>query len=151
MGRLRITVLVLFCWLFTSQSVQAEDRNFFTLKRSLGMVFMGSSALLVKKGFDLRKEANHLYGRYEKSSDPVEADQLYRRTTNRDVKSQVSWALGAAFAVSGARLLLSEEREAKSNERRVFSAGAKDGGYRFDPGLSRTGMGFGLKKIWVFF
>ena len=151
MGRLRITVLVFFFWSFTSQSVLAEDRNFLTLRRSLGLVFMGSSALLAKKGFDLRKEANDLYRRYEVSSDPVEADHLYRRTTNRDVKSQVSWALSAAFALSGARLLLSEEREAKSNERPVFAAGAKESGFRIRPGLSRRGMVLGLKKIWVFF
>ena len=136
---------------FASQAAAAEDRGFFTLRRSLGLVFVGSSALLVKKGFDLRKEANDLYRRYETSGDPVEADHLYRRTTNRDVKSQVSWALSAAFAVSGARMLLSEERKAGSNERPVLAAGAEDGGYRFDARLARRRAGFSLKRVWVFF
>ena len=35
-----------------------------------------------------------------------ETERLYDKTTNRGVKSQVSWALAAAFAVNGVRLVL---------------------------------------------
>ncbi len=143
--------MVLVSWSFMGQAVLAEDRNFFTLRRSLGLALVGSSALLVKKGFDLRREANDLYRRYEISNDPVEADQLYRRTTNRDVKSQVSWALSAAFAVSGARMLLSEVKGTDSNERPVLGAGAEKEGLSFDARLARPCMGFSVKKVWAFF
>ena len=147
---LSLTIMVLLSWSCMGRAALAEERNFFTLRRSLGLGLVGGSALLVKKGFDLRREANDLYRRYEISNDPVEADQLYRRTTNRDVKSQVSWALSAAFAVSGARMLLSEEKRTDSNERPVLAA-AQDEGWRFDARLARPCMGFSVKKVWAFF
>ena len=64
------------------------------------------SAALLKQGMDFHDEADELYALYEAAETPEDADRLYARTNNRDIKSQVSWALAGAFAVSGLRLIL---------------------------------------------
>ena len=77
-----------------------------TVRRTLGLAFLGGSAALAVKGFEFHDDADGFYDDYQEATDPVEIDRLYQRTTNRDVKSQVSWALAGAFAISGVRLLL---------------------------------------------
>ncbi len=71
-----------------------------TVRRAVGVVFLGGSAFLTLQGFDYKDEADEFYDRYQKAIDPVEIDRLYQRTTNRDVKSQISWSLAAGFAFS---------------------------------------------------
>tara|TARA_Y100001978_G_scaffold165077_1_gene152340 strand:- start:1252 stop:1710 length:459 start_codon:yes stop_codon:yes gene_type:complete len=87
-------------------AVAEEGQGFFTARRSLGLMFLGCSAALLKKGMDFNEDADELYALYEAAETPEDADRLYARTNNRDIKSQVSWALASAFAVSGVRLIL---------------------------------------------
>ena len=75
-------------------------------RRLTGIAFLGGSLVLLKKGNDYHDEADELYYRYERADRADETERLYDKTTNRDVKSQVSWALAAAFAVNGVRLVL---------------------------------------------
>lgn len=98
----------LVAWLTLASSIpaSAEIGNIVTVRRALGLAFVGGSAALAAQGFDYRREADDFYDAYEVAADPVEIDRLYQRTTNRDVKAQVSWALAAAFGISGLRLLL---------------------------------------------
>ena len=77
-----------------------------TVRRVLGLAFLGGGVALAMKGFEYHDDADGLYDAYQAAKDPVEIDRLYQRATNRDVKSQVSWALAGAFAISGVRLLL---------------------------------------------
>ena len=88
------------------QPAAADDEGFFTVRRSIGLVFLGGSALMVKQGFDFKNEADDYYERYKRATDPQEIDHLYGRTNNRDIKSQISWALAAALGASGLRLVL---------------------------------------------
>jgi hypothetical protein len=78
----------------------------FTVRRSLGVAFLAGSAILTLQGFDLKDEADRFYESYEAATDPDEIEKFYQRTTNRDVKSQVSWALATACGITGLRLLL---------------------------------------------
>ncbi len=99
-----------------------EGQGVFTARRSLGLAFLGGSAMLLKQGMDFRDEADKLYALYESAETAEDADRLYARTNNRDIKSQVSWALAGAFAVSGVRLILrtntpSDARYARSDAR----------------------------------
>jgi hypothetical protein len=93
-----------------------------TVRRTLGIAFLAGGAALAARGFDYRDEADGFYDDYELATDEAEIEKLYQRTTNRDVKSQVSWALAAAFGITGLRL--------------VFTGG--DGGY-IDTSRSRSG------------
>ncbi|MFH1568331.1 MAG: hypothetical protein ABIL09_10085 [Gemmatimonadota bacterium] len=85
---------------------QAELGDAVTVRRAVGLAFIGGSAALTVKGFDYRQQADDFYTAYKSAADPVEIERLYQRTTNRDVKAQVSWALAAAFGLSGLRLVL---------------------------------------------
>lgn len=104
---------VLVAWLAIAPPApaRAEIREFVTVRRALGLAFVGGSAALAAQGFDYRSEADDFYDAYEVAVDPVEIDRLYQRTTNRDVKAQVSWALAAAFGISGLRLILTGDAE----------------------------------------
>ena len=98
--------LVAWLTLAPAAPASAEIGDVITVRRALGLVFVGGSAALTVQGFDYRSEADDFYGAYKVAVDRVEIDRLYQRTTNRDVKAQVSWALAAAFGISGLRLLL---------------------------------------------
>ena len=106
-GKSTAALVVLLCGILAGQPAMAEGEGFFTSRRSLGMVFLGGSVVLVKQGLDFKDEADGFYDRYKLATDSKEIDRLYQRTNNRDVKSQVSWAMAAAFGVSGLRLILS--------------------------------------------
>ena len=142
------TLLVfLLCLLLVSPPVEAGERRILTPRRALGLAFLGGSAALVKRGMDFKEEADELYERYEKATDPQEIDRLYRRTNNRDVKSQVSWALAAAFAVSGLRLILTGETETEFGRFRSF--GTKEllsglPGWRIEVESRADGGGIGI-------
>jgi len=84
----------------------AEPGDLVTARRTLGLAFLGGSAAMAWKGLDFHSEADDFYQGYRTAVDPVEIDKLYQRTTNRDVKAQVSWAMAAAFGISGLRLIL---------------------------------------------
>ena len=76
-----------------------------TFRRTLGLAFLAGGAALTARGFDYKDEADAFYEAYKAADDQAEIQKLYQRTTNRDVKSQVSWALAAACGVTGLRLL----------------------------------------------
>ena len=119
----------------------AELNRFFSVRRTLGAGFLGGAVMLTMKGLDYRQQADDLYDRYNASSDADEASRLYQRTTNRDVKSQVTLALAAAFAVGGVRLILSEQPR-RSQHPAVTAAPDRAGlhlGARMD--FRRLGLG----------
>lgn len=121
-----------------------EGQSFFTARRSLGLVFLGGSAVLLKQGLDFHDEADELYQLYKAADTADDADRLYARTNNRDIKSQVSWALAGALAVSGVRLVLqsgtsSSDGHARHDER------AEPATY-LEPHLSTRQLGIVLKR-----
>ncbi len=121
-----------------------EGGHFFTARRTLGLVFLGGSAALVKQGIDFHDEADELYARYEMAGTADEADRLYARTNNRDIKAQVSWALAAAFAVSGVRLILqggSAPHAAEYANQRAITPGVV-----LEPRLSAHQLGLVIKR-----
>ena len=85
--------------------VEAGVGDFVSVRSSLGLAFLGAGTALAVKGFDYREEADAFYADYQQAVDPIEINRLYQRTTNRDIKAQVSWALGAACGIGGLRLL----------------------------------------------
>ena len=85
-----------------------------TMRRGLGVVFVAGGVAMAMKGFDYRDEADSFYDAYKSATDLAEIEKYYQRTTNRDVKSQVSWALAAAFGITGVRLLLTGHDGASS-------------------------------------
>ena len=88
------------------QSSEADGSgSLITFRRTLGLAFLAGGAALTARGFDYKDEADAFYKAYKAADDQAEIQKLYQRTTNRDVKSQVSWALAAACGVTGLRLL----------------------------------------------
>ena len=145
--RLAVAVLsTVLCGHLLVQPVGAQDKqSSFTARRSLGIIFIGGSLVLAKQGFSFRDEADELYVKYKKAVSPEEAYRLYKRTKNRDVKSQVSWALAAAFALSGSRLLLSNDkggyRIAKVEKMAKIAPG-----FLLEPQLEPRRIGLQLKR-----
>lgn len=86
--------------------VEAGIGDFVSVRRTLGLAFVGAGTALAVKGFDYRDQADAFYADYQQAADPIEINRLYQRTTNRDIKAQVSWALGAACGIGGLRLLV---------------------------------------------
>ena len=84
-------------------------RSAFTRGTVLGFTLTGSGLFFIKKGFDLHSEADVLYDRYLDALDPTEISLLYQRTTQRDLKSKLSWTLGAVLAASGIRMLIGRQ------------------------------------------
>ena len=145
--RLATAVLsVVLCGQLLVRPAVAEDgQGIITSRRSLGIVFVGGSLFLTKQGFDFRSEADDLYEKYKKAGTAEEADRLYTRTNNRDVKSQVSWALAAAFALSGTRLLLAKGDSSKRMATGVAVPGSKPG-FSLEPQIEPQRVGFQLKR-----
>ncbi len=128
------------------QPVAAEEgQGFLTARRSLGLLFIGGSAALVKQGFDFNSEADELYARYQAADTAEDAVRLYERTNNRDVKSQVSWALAAAFTVSGVRLLL-QGGEASARAYRSGAGALSTPRFAVEPQLAARRIGLVVKR-----
>lgn len=147
-GRFSVVLVALLCGGLLGQPTAAEAEGFFTARHSLGLAFMGGSAVMCKMGLDYKNDADDFYERYKRASDPIEIDRLYQRTNNRDIKSQISWALAAAFAVSGVRLIFSSE-PVKSYERPKLSEKRTEIGVRglqLDGQIDRGRLGLRLKK-----
>ncbi|SVC72042.1 uncharacterized protein METZ01_LOCUS324896 [marine metagenome] len=131
------------CAHLIAQPVSAEEKqSSFKARRSLGVLFIGGSLVLAKQGFSFRDEADELYAKYKKAGSPEEADRLYTRTNNRDVKSQVSWALAAAFVLSGSRLLLSKD----GGSSRIAKVDRVAPGFLLEPQLQPRRIGVQLKR-----
>ena len=134
-------------------SSRAGVKEQITVRRAVGVVFLGGSVFLTLQGFDYKDEADEFYDRYQTAIDPVEIDRLYQRTTNRDVKSQISWSLAAGFAISGVRLLVTGDEgagrlnSAAPGPRDVQRTKAGSGGLLIQPRLDRDRtVGIELKK-----
>ena len=128
------------------QPVAAEEgQRFFTARRSLGLLFLGGSAALVKQGIDFNSEADELYARYQAADTAEDADRLYARTNNRDIKSQVSWALAAAFAVSGVRLIW-QRGDASAREYRSAAGAPSTPRFAVEPQLDARRIGLVVRR-----
>ena len=101
--------------------LQAQEETFFTPRRYAGMAFIAGGLIFTYTGYSLRQDANDLYDRYKATNDPLEADRLYQRTSNRDIKSQVSWAVAAGLAISGVRLLLPQDDDSSTRDYSIGS------------------------------
>lgn len=84
-------------------------RGVFSRRTVLGLALTGSGVYFIEKGFDFHRDANALYRRYLDALDPAEISQFYQRTTQQDLKSRLSWALGAVLAASGIHLLFGRQ------------------------------------------
>ena len=127
-----------------------KDEGFVSLRRSLGVMFLGGSAFMVKQGIDFRSEADDLYSRYQAAEIADEADRLYSRTNNRDVKSQVSLAIAGAFAVSGFRFLFfgkdGKDNDEMKFESRQFIYESSLNNVFLEPRATNGGFGFSLSR-----
>jgi len=145
-----VVLAILLCGILAGQSVAAEGKGFFNARRSLGLVFLGSGVVLAKQGLDFKDEADGFYDRYKMATDSKEIDRLYQRTNNRDVKSQVSWAMAAAFGVSGLRLILTGNGakaygEGKASAKEMAIDGERQG-LRLESQIDPGRIGLRLKK-----
>ncbi len=105
---LRVTAGVLAAALLsTALAPVAEARSFFTARRTFGALFLTGSLVMAKRAYSFRKDANDLYDAYKVARTSEEAEVLYRRTSDRDTKSQMSIGLSVVLLASGLRLLLS--------------------------------------------
>ena len=84
-------------------------RSAFTKRAAWGLALTGSGVFFIEKGFDFHREADALYGRYLDALNPDEISLLYQRTTQRDLKSRLSWTLGAVLAASGIHVLFGRQ------------------------------------------
>ena len=137
--RLRASrLLVVALALMVISPFQGFADELLTPRRTLGVALLGGSLLLAKNGLDLHRDADDLYDRYKKADRAEEAGRLYRRTNNRDIKSQVSFALSAAFAISGVRLLLRGKSDAEQSPSRGWALAGPGAAGRFDLRLTRS-------------
>lgn len=149
--RLAVTgVLALLLAVLLAEPAAAAGERWFGVRRVLGLAFLGGSAVLIKQGFDFKDEADGFYDRYKVATDADEIDRLYQRTNNRDVKSQVSWALGGAFAVSGIRLLVTRppgaERVRVASASKVRPASGRSPAVTLESQILPGRLAFRLKR-----
>ena len=97
--------------LLGSLAAPVDAKSFFTVRRTFGVLFLGTSTILAKRAIDFRKDANSTFDQYELAANAREAEELFQRTSDRDTKSQMSAGLSAVLLVSGLRLLLSSSED----------------------------------------
>lgn len=90
-----------------SLAAPVDAKSFFTVRRTFGVLFLGTSTILAKRAIDFRRDANSTFEQYELAASAREAEELFQRTSDRDTKSQMSAGLSVVLLVSGLRLLLS--------------------------------------------
>lgn len=95
------------CLLTASLASPVDAESFFTIRRTFGTLFLGTSAILAKRAVDFRRDANETFEQYELASNARQAEELFQRTSDRDTKSQMAAGLSVVLLVSGLRLLLS--------------------------------------------
>lgn len=139
-----ILVVGLVCTgLLLAGPAAAGEDTWLTTRRGIGLAFLGGSAVLVGQGFDFRNEANRFYQRYKEATAPEEIERMYQRTNNQDTKSQLCWALAAACAISGIRLILTTGPESPPQPR-VASRTRPHGPGRLELSSHLLQDGFGL-------
>ncbi|MDA0747205.1 MAG: hypothetical protein O2954_11835 [bacterium] len=102
-----ISCLVASALLVFMLAVPVQARSFFTSSRTFGILFLGGSAWMGKKAIDFRRDANVIFDAYKVARTAEEAERLYRRTSDRDTKSQISLGMSLLLLAGGLRLMLS--------------------------------------------
>ena len=102
-----IACVLVAAMLAAGLAAPVEARSQFTARKTFGVLFLTGSLVMAKKAYDFRRDANDLYDAYKLARSAEEAETLYRRTSDRDTKSQMSIGLSAVLLASGLRLLLS--------------------------------------------
>lgn len=105
-GRMIAAFLALLLMTVGMMPPSAEAKAFFTVRRTFSALFLGGSGYLGFKAWDYRRSANDLYKQYKVATTSDQATALFKRTSDRDTKSQISIALSAALLVAGLRLIL---------------------------------------------
>lgn len=94
------------CLVVGSMFTPVEGKSFFTVRRTFGVLFLGTSAIMAKRAVDFRRDANTAFEQYELAANSDDAEELFDRTSDRDTKSQMSAGISVVLLVSGLRLLL---------------------------------------------
>lgn len=84
----------------------SEAGSVISVRRTFTLLFLGGSGYLGFKAMDYRRDANRLYSQYRQAATSEQATTLFRRTSDRDTKSQISLVLSGALLVAGLRLAL---------------------------------------------
>lgn len=82
-----------------------EAASTVTARRTFTVLFLGGSGYLGFKAWDYRRDANRLYSQYKQAGTSDQATTLFRRTSDRDTKSQISMVLSGALLLAGLRLM----------------------------------------------
>lgn len=120
----------------------AEAKSLFTVRRTFTVLFLGGSGYLGFRAWDYRRDANRLYKEYKQATTTDQATTLFRRTSDRDTKSQISLVLSGALLVAGLRMVFwggGDKGEEPAKSERGFSLDVKG-----HPGQKALGMA--LKK-----
>ena len=143
-----VVVLLLSACIAGTPSVSSADvPSLLTARRIAGVACLGGSALLLRKGLDYHDEADGLYARYEAATESAEAERLFDRTSNKDIKSQVSWVIAGAFAVNGIRLLWWSDDAMTASERPVRASSARSH-LTAEPWLGNHHVGLKFTGTW---
>ena len=92
--------------LIGSFAAPVHAESFFTIRRTFGVLFVGTSAVMAKRAVDFRSDANSTFEQYELASNAQQAERLFQRTSDRDTKSQMAAGLSIVLLVSELRLLM---------------------------------------------
>ena len=123
-GCSRNVIAVFLALLFLGAGVvptALEAKTTFTARRTFTTLFLGGSGYLAIRAWDYRREANKLYDRYRSATTANEATDLFKRTSDRDTKSQISVVISTALLVAGVRLLLMDGSEKEGEESLKFT------------------------------
>jgi hypothetical protein len=147
-ARSAVCLAGLLCGMLAVQPALAESKNVITVRRAVGVAFLGGSAVLAKKGLDFKDEADEFHVLYKKAPSDEEAERLHQLTTNRDVKSQVCWALAASCVISGLRLVFTRGMEAEYGHSSLSAPRTADvaPGLRLESQLGPGRVGLCMRK-----
>ena len=148
-------ILALFAAAFFSQVLclpaEAEERGFWTRHHAWGTAFLGGGLYMVKRGYDFRTDADDIFKQYKKANTTEEADRLFDKANDQDIKSQISWGVAAALTVSAVRLLLiNPDPDSYTVKQKVDSktkANPQQTGIRLNPQLAAGRWGIQLQRI----
>ena len=118
----------------------------FNARRTFGSLFVGSSLFLAKRAVDFRRDANEIYDRYLKASTAEEARELFRRSSDRDTKSQLAAGLSVVLLAGGLRLLLTSRSDDNIPRMRRGLTLGEDLAVDLGGDLYRRHVGFALKR-----
>ena len=100
-----LCVVLTICFVNLSAS-SARAEGLFTVSRTFGVIFVSGGAFMAKRALDFRNDAGDIYDRYLLAASADEAEALFKRSSDRDTKSQMAAGLSIVMLVSGLRLLM---------------------------------------------